>query len=252
MKCYRYIVEGYNDWMHKQDYFKGHKIYVPEPYNFCIFTLNDEIKYMQRQYKIDKFTNDQFGFNPVIQEIELDEKIVKKFYDNFLKEEEIKKEREILVTSLFQFKTDEDKAESLFEEANILHNEKKYHEAIQNYEFCIKVKFSSKESYYNIACCYSLMKNKEESIKYIKLALDHGYTNWFHMVSDEDLKYIIDDFDIVEIIKKLIILHPKKVFSYKTNYKNGKDEGDNYLEKHNLTQYYKNSLTNTVPNFLNY
>ncbi len=242
--------------MHKQDYFKGHKLYIPSPYNFCIFTIDDKIKYINRQDKIDDFSKDYFGFNPKIYEVELDEKIIKKFYDNLIKQEQIEKEREILSESLFLLKTDEDKAEKLFKEGNNLINEKKFKEAIKNYEFCIKVKFSTKESFYNIACCYSMMQDKQNSIKYLKLALDSGYTNWFHIVSDTDLKYIVDDQEIVELVKQLIISNPKKVFSCKSLDKNGKDKGDNYLEKHNLSKHYEDninsSISNSVPNYLSY
>ena len=105
VKCYRYQIEGYNDWVHKMDYFKGYKVFIPTPYNFSVFTLDDKIRYIIQQDKIDDFSNDYFGFNSKINEIELDKQYIEKLQDILIKEEEIKKDKESLVGELNKLKT---------------------------------------------------------------------------------------------------------------------------------------------------
>ena len=43
---------------------------------------------------------------------------------------------------------------------------------------------------YNIACVYSLQNKTEESVKWLKRAIDHGYTKWERIKSDPDLDNI--------------------------------------------------------------
>lgn len=239
MKCYRYAVEGYEDFIHQMGHFKQYKIYIPSPYNFSVVTWHDKIHYIKRQDKIDDFKNDHFGFNPKIHEIEIDKKTIEKLYDSLLKEEKMLEERKALTNIVLEYKSEEEILEKIFKEGSELIKSKEYSKAITNFEKCINGKFSTKESYYNISCCYSLLKMKNDSIKYLKLAIDNGYKNWFHIVEDTDLSFIKDEPEIVEIIKALLKINPKKQYSSCTYLdKNGRDSGDKYLEKHNLDDYY--------------
>jgi hypothetical protein len=43
---------------------------------------------------------------------------------------------------------------------------------------------------YNLACAYSLKKQKKKALKYLRMAVDEGFTNRNHMEKDKDLDYI--------------------------------------------------------------
>lgn len=238
MKCYRYVIEGYDDWIHRYGYFKGYKIYIPEPYNFCVFTLDDKIKYIKRQKVIDDFKNDYFGFNPKINEIDMDEELIKKLYDTLKKEEEIKEERNKLTDNVLKYKTNEELADDSFEKARLAFKDKNYDLSIELYNKSIEGNYALAASYYNIACNYSMMGNKEKAIEYINKSLNEGYNNWYHMICDKDLQNIIDEPEMVEIIKTLIIKKPTKERRSWSIDKNGNDKADIYLIKHNLIEFY--------------
>ncbi len=238
MKVYRYSVEGYEDWMHKYGHFKGYKIYIPEPYNFGIFTLNNKITYIKRQDKVDNFKNDMFGFNPTINEIEMDEELIKKFHNNLIEEEKVLNERKTLENELLQFRTTDELGKELFEEGLDLLHINKYEDSIDKYQKCIEFEFSKKESWYNIACCYSKMNDKDKTIESLQKAFNNGYDNWFHTVTDSDLKNFIDEPECVNIVKEMLLKNPRKVWSSKITNKDGTDLGDTYLNKHDLRQYY--------------
>lgn len=236
MKCYRYALEGYEDYFHCMGYFKGYKIFIPSPYNFSIFTLDDKIKYIKRQNQIDDFSKNYHKFNPKIYEIDMNEEIIKNLYNNLIKEEEIIKEREKLTDSILSFQTEEEKIEKIFNIGLELLRDGKYYNAIEKFKSCINDDKFGKLSYYNISCCYSHLKDKNNAIDNLAKSIDLGYADWFHIVSDYDLKNIIDESEVVEIIKKLIQLNPKKNKS--VTYYNFDDPVDKYIKKHNLTEYY--------------
>ncbi len=243
MKCYRYAVEGYEDFIHQMGHFKQYKIYIPSPYNFSVVTWHDKINYIKRQDKIDDFTNDHFGFNPKIHEIEIDKKTIEKLYDNLLKEEKMLEERKALTNIVLEYKSEEEILEKIFKEGSQLIKSKEYSRAIINFEKCIKGKFYTKESYYNISCCYSLLKMKYDSIKYLKLAIDNGLTNWSLITEDDTLSFIKHEPEVIEIIKALLKINPKKQYSCTLGEltelnKNRTECSDKYLEKHNLEDYY--------------
>lgn len=100
MKCFRYAFEGYQDNFQRLGYYLGTKIFVPVPYNFCVFILNDEIKYIKRQLKIDDFKNNYYTLNPKIIEIDMEEDLIKELFNNLEKEEKVMEERKILKSKI--------------------------------------------------------------------------------------------------------------------------------------------------------
>jgi tetratricopeptide (TPR) repeat protein len=57
------------------------------------------------------------------------------------------------------------------------------------------------ETHYNIACMYARLKQVNESIEWLKKAIDKGYTNWGSIKKDGDLDNIRDTYAYKELIK---------------------------------------------------
>ena len=57
------------------------------------------------------------------------------------------------------------------------------------------------EVHYNIACMYSRLRRVDESIEWLKKAIDKGYANWENLKKDADLDNIRDDKAYMELIK---------------------------------------------------
>ena len=55
--------------------------------------------------------------------------------------------------------------------------------------------------YYNLACNYSLIKNKESAIKYLKLAYNTTYFDYVQYEKDTDLDFIRNESEILDLIK---------------------------------------------------
>lgn len=73
------------------------------------------------------------------------------------------------------------------------HN-KTFDKAIPAYEKMIELGYAvPANAAYNIACCYSLLKNKQQSLLWLKKALDLGYYYIDHAQTDSDLGFIGDD-----------------------------------------------------------
>ena len=65
-----------------------------------------------------------------------------------------------------------------------------YEESISFFEKIIEIRPSYSSAYYNIACMYAIQNKIEESLSYFEAALQNGFTNWAHIMSDTDLKNI--------------------------------------------------------------
>lgn len=57
-------------------------------------------------------------------------------------------------------------------------------------------------TYYNIACMYSRQNKIENSIKWLKLAVNKGYKNWNLIKTDKDLENIRGSLYYNELIKE--------------------------------------------------
>lgn len=54
---------------------------------------------------------------------------------------------------------------------------------------------------YNMSCAYSMSENSIESLKYLQLAIENGYTNLDHIMTDEDLIFVRKDENFSETVK---------------------------------------------------
>ncbi len=88
----------------------------------------------------------------------------------------------------FEYATD---AEAYYRYGNVLSNVQKLEESIQAYDIALELGYE-KDYYalYNKACSYSILKNADESFKFILLAVDKGYKAIPYMQEDPDLEYI--------------------------------------------------------------
>ena len=56
---------------------------------------------------------------------------------------------------------------------------------------------------YNLACLYSLKKDKKKAVEYFGKAIDGGYTNYSHAAKDTDLDYIRNEKDFIKAMEKI-------------------------------------------------
>ncbi|MDR2039510.1 MAG: hypothetical protein LBQ60_16425 [Bacteroidales bacterium] len=61
-------------------------------------------------------------------------------------------------------------------------------------------------NYYNLACIYSLTKNKKKAMENFEKAVKHGYTNYSHIKSDTDLDYIRKEKRFVQLMDEIRVL----------------------------------------------
>ncbi|MCG9909937.1 MAG: tetratricopeptide repeat protein [Flavobacteriales bacterium] len=81
-------------------------------------------------------------------------------------------------------------AKTYYEYGNALLDMKEYPKAISAYHMAEKLDYSPlSKVLYNLACAYSLSENEEQSLKYLELAIQNGYTNGPHIMQDEDMAF---------------------------------------------------------------
>ena len=87
--------------------------------------------------------------------------------------------------------------------ASAYFQDKIYNKAIPTYEKLIELGYGVPANRaYDIACCYSLLKDKTQSLSWLQKALDMGYYYISHAQTDSDLKFIADE----PAFKKLLFL----------------------------------------------
>lgn len=59
--------------------------------------------------------------------------------------------------------------------------------------------------FYNLSCSYSLLSRPREALQALKKAIDLGYSDLYHLLTDKDLKNIQNEsgfLELVETVKK--------------------------------------------------
>ncbi|MCX7743456.1 MAG: hypothetical protein N2167_02720 [Flavobacteriales bacterium] len=81
-------------------------------------------------------------------------------------------------------------AKAYYELGNALLDIKQYGEAVQAYHMAEQLDYQpNAKVLYNLACGYSLLENEEKALKYVQLAIENGYNNTKHMLTDADLAF---------------------------------------------------------------
>ena len=67
--------------------------------------------------------------------------------------------------------------------------------------------------YYNAACLYSRMKDKENALKYLEMAFEAGYVGFSHMVKDYDMDFIREFPEYKKLVEKYKAIYEKNMNS---------------------------------------
>jgi hypothetical protein len=76
-------------------------------------------------------------------------------------------------------------------------------EALEAYNKAIEIKPDYHKTLYNLACVYSLKKDKGKALECLQKAIDKGYNNISHIKKDNDLDFIRNEKEFQEIISKI-------------------------------------------------
>lgn len=223
LKCFRYVLESFD---------KGHTIFVPAPYNFCVFTSDGKIRYIKRQDTIDEFSNE-------VAMIEMTATLAKKLLATLEEEKFITKTREDLMEELLQFRTKNEVLSAQFADALHLYKEtERRPEALLIFERCVEEKYMTIESHLNAAKCQGLNSNLTKAADHIRKAMDAGFDDWFDLINSKAIDSIIDTPEIVELIGELMKKNSKKQWRFKVTDQDGNDTSDRYIKKHGLLNLY--------------
>ena len=69
----------------------------------------------------------------------------------------------------------------------------RYAEAMENYKMAIRIDPNVSDSYYNLACLFALKGDKEQSFRYLNMAVLNGYIDLDTLDQDPDLANLRDD-----------------------------------------------------------
>jgi len=83
-------------------------------------------------------------------------------------------------------------AESLHQKAEEHLKNKEYEKAIGVYEEILKKDPQDTIALYNSACAYSLLKNKEKAVEFLRKSVEAGFVDFAHIEEDEDINEIKD------------------------------------------------------------
>jgi len=81
-------------------------------------------------------------------------------------------------------------AEKLEMSAKASYWKKEYRTAIDFYHLLLKAGKSEFDDLYNLACCYGQMGDDKRAAKYLKLAVEEGFTSIDHIKSDPDFEKV--------------------------------------------------------------
>jgi hypothetical protein len=110
---------------------------------------------------------------------------------------EIKKQNKILKRDnqlLFNYQKAEEK-----------YKNKNYLGAVDEYQEALKIEFTNASVHFNLACLYSLIKNKDKGYVHLKYASKFNYPDLNNKIMENpDLKYLRDDLDFDDFLDKWI------------------------------------------------
>jgi tetratricopeptide (TPR) repeat protein len=78
---------------------------------------------------------------------------------------------------------------------------KEYDKALTLFSDVLNYYPDDAETHYNIACMYSRLDRVDESIEWLKKAIDKGYSNWEIIKTDGDLENIRDTNAYMELVE---------------------------------------------------
>jgi tetratricopeptide (TPR) repeat protein len=226
MKVYRYVVEGFYDPMHRSGHWKGCAFFVPAPYNIRFYIVDETLTNICRQEQVDDFSNDYFGFNPIICEVDLDEAIVKRADELLTRSEALENDKGKFSLALIPDLANTDSTEALNSRGIKCLKEEKYKEALELFTEALEGSSHPHVLYYNMACAYSLMGEKADAIRMLGVAVKQGYDHWKDIVADCDLIAILHEPEVVKIIDGILQKKPHVRLRMLT------DASKSYIKRH--------------------
>jgi tetratricopeptide (TPR) repeat protein len=93
-------------------------------------------------------------------------------------------------------------AKTYYELGNVCMDKTDYKTSIEAYKMAESLSYEPVSLVlYNLSCAYSKSENSEESLKYLALAIENGYTNLQHIMNDSDLTFVRKDGAFTETVK---------------------------------------------------
>lgn len=83
--------------------------------------------------------------------------------------------------------------------------------AIEAIDTIIARNEDKKGNYYDAACMYSRMKNKEKALEYLEKSLESGYNRFAHIGIDHDMDFIRETTEFKSLMKKYEDIHNSKI-----------------------------------------
>lgn len=89
-----------------------------------------------------------------------------------------------------------------YEYGNALLETKDFPKAISAYHMAEKLDYSPlSKVLYNLACAYSLSEDEDNSLKYLELAIQNGYTNTEQILNDADMSFVRSSYKFNGVFK---------------------------------------------------
>ena len=107
------------------------------------------------------------------------------------------KNRDMLISLL----TPDQRINVYFKTAIRFTGEKNFHKAIEMFQRILAIAPNNSTIYYNISCLYSIQHRNADAINWLRQAVAHGYDNWEGLKNDPDMKNIIEEPYVRELIK---------------------------------------------------
>ena len=118
--------------------------------------------------------------------------------DSLVKNKEYQKAEELYNEAI---KSEPGNNLAIYKLASLYYSEKKYDKAIKNY--LILAPHKNLRVLYNLACTYSLNNNKSEALKYLREAVENGFSQLSLLKTDTDLTNIRGEKRFIEILKSV-------------------------------------------------
>lgn len=93
-------------------------------------------------------------------------------------------------------------AKTYYELGNAFMDKKDFNTAIEAYKMSETLEYKPYSLVlYNMCCAYSMLEKTKEALNYLQLAIENGYNNLDHIMSDEDLVFVRKDPNFNETVK---------------------------------------------------
>lgn len=122
-----------------------------------------------------------------------------------------------------------------------LFNLNRLEDAIKAYKIALHLNFAKPQSvYYNLACSYSKQKNKRMGLKYLYLAIRKGYNSYEHIKRDPDLDFLRSQTNIKVFMENAI--NSPQYYEIKTNIYSGLAEAIEQKNYNKLKELLDNGI----------